>query len=125
MMALDLQPGDEVITPSFTYFATVEVIALLKCVPVFVDVNPETFTIDAQEIEKAISPKTKVIVPVHLYGQAANMEPILALAAKHNIAVVEDNAQAIGGEYTFSNGETFKNGSMSLISTTSFFPSKI
>ena len=74
MMALDLQPGDEVITPSFTYFATVEVIALLKCVPVFVDVNPETFTIEAAEIEKAISPKTKAIVPVHLYGQAANME---------------------------------------------------
>jgi len=124
MMALDLQPGDEVITPSFTYFATVEVIALLKCIPVFVDVNPETFTIDVTEIEKAISPKTKVIVPVHLYGQAANMEPILALAAKHKIAVVEDNAQAIGGEYTFSNGDTFKNGSMALISTTSFFPSK-
>lgn len=124
MMALDLQPGDEVITPSFTYFATVEVIALLKCIPVFVDVNAETFTIDVTEIEKAISPKTKVIVPVHLYGQAANMEPILALAAKHKIAVVEDNAQAIGGEYTFSNGDTFKNGSMALISTTSFFPSK-
>ncbi|HAP01099.1 MAG TPA: transcriptional regulator, partial [Bacteroidetes bacterium] len=82
MMALDIQPGDEVITPSFTYFATVEVIALLKAVPVFVDVNPKTFTIDADEIEKAISPKTKAIVPVHLYGQCANMEAILALAAK-------------------------------------------
>lgn len=124
MMALDLQPGDEVITPSYTYFATVEVIALLKCVPVFVDVNPETFTIDAAEIEKAISSKTKVIVPVHLYGQAADMEPILALALKHNIAVVEDNAQAIGGDYIFKSGKSMKNGSMALISTTSFFPSK-
>ena len=124
MMALDLHPGDEVITPSYTYFATVEVIALLKCVPVFVDVNPETFTIDAAEIEKAISSKTKVIVPVHLYGQAADMEPILALALKHNIAVVEDNAQAIGGDYIFKSGKSMKNGSMALISTTSFFPSK-
>ncbi len=124
MMALDIQPGDEVITPSFTYFATVEVIALLKAVPVFVDVNPKTFTIDADEIEKAISPKTKAIVPVHLYGQCANMEAILALAAKHNIPVIEDNAQAIGGSYTFSSGKKMKTGAMALMSTTSFFPSK-
>ena len=124
MMALNIQPGDEVITPSFTYFATVEVIALLKAVPVFVDVDRDTFTLNVEQIEKAISPKTKVIVPVHLYGQAANMEAILALATKHNIPVVEDNAQAIGGDYTFSNGEKKKTGTMSLISTTSFFPSK-
>ncbi len=124
MMAFDLQPSDEVITPSFTYFATVEVIALLKCVPVFVDVNPETFTIEASEIEKAISKKTKAIVPVHLYGQAANLEPILELGKKFNIPVIEDNAQAIGGDYTFSNGKKLKTGTMGLIGTTSFFPSK-
>ena len=88
------------------------------------DVNPETFTIEAAEIEKAISPKTKAIVPVHLYGQAANIESILELGKKYNIPVIEDNAQAIGGDYTFSNGKKFKTGTMGLIGTTSFFPSK-
>lgn len=92
MMALDLQPGDEVITPSFTYVATTEVIALLRLKPVFVEVDPKTFCIDPQAIEKAITPKTKAIVPVHLYGQSANMEAIMAIAAKYNLPVIEDNA---------------------------------
>lgn len=124
MMALDLQPGDEVISASFTYFATVEVIGLLKLTPVFIDVDPKTFSLDITQLEKAITPKTKAIVPVHLYGQAADMEPILALAKKHNIPVIEDNAQAIGGDYIFSNGTKKKTGSMATIATTSFFPSK-
>jgi UDP-2-acetamido-2-deoxy-ribo-hexuluronate aminotransferase len=124
MMALNLQPGDEVITPSFTYVATAEVIALLKLTPVLVDVNPETFTIDPSAIEAAITPKTKAIVPVHLFGQCADMEPILAIAAKHNLFVIEDNAQAIGADYTFSNGLKKKSGTMGIIGTTSFFPSK-
>ena len=96
MMALDLQPGDEVITPSFTYIATTEVIALLRLTPVFAEVDPETFCIDPKELEKVITPRTKAIVPVHLYGQAAPMEEILAIAKKHNLYVIEDNAQAIG-----------------------------
>lgn len=124
MMALDLQPGDEVISASFTYFATVEVIGLLKLTPVFIDVDPKTFSLDMAQLEKAITPKTKAIVPVHLYGQAADMEPILALAKKHNIPVIEDNAQAIGGDYIFSDGTKKKTGSMATIATTSFFPSK-
>ncbi|MBP7389415.1 MAG: DegT/DnrJ/EryC1/StrS family aminotransferase [Chitinophagales bacterium] len=124
MMALNLQPGDEVITASFTYVATAEVIALLKLTPVLVDVNPETFTIDPSAIEAAITPKTKAIVPVHLFGQCADMEPILAIAAKHNLFVIEDNAQAIGADYTFSNGLKKKSGTMGIIGTTSFFPSK-
>jgi UDP-2-acetamido-2-deoxy-ribo-hexuluronate aminotransferase len=124
MMALDLQPGDEVISPSFTYFATVEAAALLGLTNVFVDVNPDTFTIDPAAIEAAITPKTKLIVAVHLYGQAAHMEAILTIGKKHNVPVLEDNAQAIGGTYTFSNGLVKKTGSMGLIGTTSFFPSK-
>jgi UDP-2-acetamido-2-deoxy-ribo-hexuluronate aminotransferase len=124
MMALNLQPGDEVITASFTYVATAEVIALLKLTPVLVDVNPETFTIDPSAIEAAITPKTKAIVPVHLFGQCADMEPILAIAAKHNLFVIEDNAQAIGADYTFSDGSKKKSGTMGIIGTTSFFPSK-
>lgn len=124
MMALNLQPGDEIITPSFTYFATVEVIGLLKLTPIFCEVNKDTFTIDSNEIEKLITPKTKAIVPVHLYGQSADMEPILAIAKKHNLFVIEDNAQAIGGYYTFSNGKKVANGCMGTIGTTSFFPSK-
>lgn len=124
MMALDLQPGDEVICPSFTYYATVEVIALLRLTPVFIDVNPQTFTIEASEVEKAISPKTRAIVPVHLYGQSADMEPLLQLAAKHGIPVIEDNAQAIGGSYNFADGTVKKTGTMSEIGCTSFFPSK-
>lgn len=124
MMALDLQPGDEVITPSFTYIATTEVIALLKLTPVFVEVDPKTFCIDPEAIEKAITPKTKAIVPVHLYGQAANMEAIMKIAAAHNLAVIEDNAQAIGCEVRFSDGTVKKTGSIGTIGTTSFFPSK-
>lgn len=124
MMALDLQPGDEVITASFTYVATAEVIALLKLKPVLVDVNPETFNIDVKAIERAISPKTKAIVPVHLFGQCADMEPILALAKKHNLYVIEDVAQAIGAKYTFGDGSVVSAGGMGIIGATSFFPSK-
>lgn len=124
MMALGLEPGDEVITPSFTYIATVEVAALLRIKPVFVEVDQQTFCIDPAAIEKAITPKTKAIVPVHLYGQAANMEKIMAIAAKHNIPVIEDNAQAIGCDYSFSDGRTKKTGSIGHIGCTSFYPSK-
>ncbi|MGN6438416.1 MAG: DegT/DnrJ/EryC1/StrS family aminotransferase [Agriterribacter sp.] len=124
LMALGLQPGDEVITPSFTYIATTEVIALLQLKPVFVEVDPKTFCIDAQAIEKAITPKTKAIVPVHLYGQAANMEAIMQIANKHGLYVVEDNAQAIGCDYTFSDGTKKKSGTIGTIGCTSFFPSK-
>ncbi|HEV7620914.1 MAG TPA: DegT/DnrJ/EryC1/StrS family aminotransferase [Flavisolibacter sp.] len=124
MMALDLQPGDEVITPSFTYIATTEVIALLRLKPVFVDVDPKTFCIDPASVKKAITPKTKAIVPVHLYGQAANMEEIMTLAADYNLFVIEDNAQAIGCDYYYSNGPKKKTGSIGTIGTTSFFPSK-
>ena len=124
MMALGLQPGDEVITPSFTYIATVEVAALLNIKPVFVEVDAKTFCIDAEAIEKAITPKTKAIVPVHLYGHAANMEKIMAIAAKYNLPVIEDNAQAIGNDYTFSNGTVKKTGAIGQIGCTSFYPSK-
>ena len=124
MMALGLEPGDEVITPSFTYIATTEVIALLKLTPVFVDVDPKTFCIDPAEIEKKITSKTKAIVPVHLYGHAAPMEAILEIAKKHNLFVIEDNAQAIGADYHFADGKTQKTGSIGTIGTTSFFPSK-
>lgn len=124
MMALGLQPGDEVITPSFTYIATVEVAALLHIKPVFVEVDPKTFCIDPAAIEKAITPKTKAIVPVHLYGQAANMEAIMQIAAAHNLFVIEDNAQGIGNDFTFSNGTTQKTGSIGHIGCTSFYPSK-
>ena len=124
LMALDLQPGDEVITPSFTYIATVEVVALLQLKPIFVEVNKDTFTLDISKIESAITPKTKAIVPVHLYGQSVDMEPLEALAKKYNLPIIEDNAQAIGSTYTYSNGETKKTGSMGTIACTSFFPSK-
>jgi UDP-2-acetamido-2-deoxy-ribo-hexuluronate aminotransferase len=124
LMALGLQPGDEVITPSFTYIATVEVVALLRLTPVFVDVDKDTFTMDLDSVRKAITPKTKAIIPVHLYGQCVDMEPLLALAKQHNIPVIEDNAQAIGGTYTFADGKTVKTGSMGAVGCTSFFPSK-
>lgn len=124
MMALDLQPGDEVITPSFTYVATTEVVALLRLKPIFVEVEPDTFCMDPLKLEAAITSKTKAIVPVHLYGHAANMEPILAIAKKYNLAVIEDTAQAMGGTYTFSNGTIARVGSMGLVGCTSFFPSK-
>jgi dTDP-4-amino-4,6-dideoxygalactose transaminase len=124
MMALGLQPGDEVITPSFTYIATTEVIALLGLKPVFVEVNKDTFCIDENEIEKAITPKTKAIVPVHLYGQAANMNAIMEIARKHKLFVVEDNAQAIGSNYHLTDGTVVKTGTIGDIGCTSFFPSK-
>jgi len=124
MMALNLQPGDEVITPSFTYIATTEVVALLKLKPVFVDVDPVTYCMDIESLKKAITPKTKVIVPVHLYGQAAPMEEIMAIAKQHNIYVIEDNAQAIGCDYTFSDGTKKKTGTIGHIGATSFYPSK-
>jgi len=124
MMALGLKPGDEVITPSFTYIATVEVAALLNIKPVFVEVDKKTFCIDPAAIEKAITPKTKAIIPVHLYGHAADMEAIMEIAAKHNLFVIEDNAQAIGNDYIFSNGTTKKTGSIGHIGCTSFYPSK-
>ncbi|MEO6612822.1 MAG: DegT/DnrJ/EryC1/StrS family aminotransferase [Chitinophagaceae bacterium] len=124
MMALGLQPGDEVITPSFTYIATTEVIALLRLTPVFVEVDAQTFCMDPAALEKAITRKTKAIVPVHLYGQAARMEEIMAIAKKYNLFVIEDNAQAIGCDYTFSDGTRQKTGSIGDIATTSFYPSK-
>ena len=124
MMALGLQPGDEVITPSFTYIATTEVIALLKLTPVFVDVDPQSFCIDTNALQKAITPKTRAIVPVHLFGQAANMEEIMKIAEANKLYVIEDNAQAIGCDYNVSDGSTKKTGSIGTIGTTSFFPSK-
>lgn len=124
MMALGLQPGDEVITPSFTYIATVEAAAVLGIRPVFVEVDKQTFCIDPVAVEKAITPRTKAIVPVHLYGQSAEMEGIMAIAAKHNLYVIEDNAQAIGCDYIFKNGTVKKTGSIGHIGTTSFYPSK-
>lgn len=124
MMALGLQPGDEVITPSFTYIATTEVVALLKLKPVFAEVDPNTFCIDPASIRKLITPKTKAIVPVHLYGHAAPMEEIMQIAKEHNLFVIEDNAQAIGCTYTFSDGSKKKTGSIGHIGCTSFYPSK-
>lgn len=124
LMALDLKPGDEVIVPAFTYVATAEVIALLRLTPVMVDVDPDTYNLTAEIIEKAITPKTKAVVPVHLFGQCSDMEPIMDLAKKHNIYVVEDNAQAIGADYTFADGRTQKSGTIGDIGTTSFYPSK-
>jgi dTDP-4-amino-4,6-dideoxygalactose transaminase len=124
MMALDLKPGDEVITASFTYVATAEVIGLLGLTPVLVDVYEDTFDINIEAIEKAITTKTKAIVPVHLFGQCADMERIMALAKKHNLFVIEDVAQAIGADYTFSDGKKVKAGTIGTIGCTSFFPSK-
>ncbi len=124
MMALGLKPGDEVITANFTYVATVEVIALLNLTPVLVEVNPDTFNIDPQSLRDAITPNTKAIVPVHLYGQTADMEEIMKIAKEHNLYVIEDTAQAIGSTYTFSNGETKSTGTIGDVGTTSFFPSK-
>ncbi len=124
MMALGLQPGDEVITPSFTYIATTEVIALLRLTPVFVEVDPKTFCMDPADLGKAITPKTKAIVPVHLYGHAAPMDEIMAIAQKHGLYVIEDNAQAIGCDYKSKNGKSQKTGSIGHIGATSFYPSK-
>lgn len=124
MMGLGLEQGDEVITADFTFAATVEVIALLKLTPVLVDVDPATFNIDLEALKKAITPKTKAIVPVHLFGQVANMEAILAISKEHNLFVIEDNAQAIGATYTFKDGKKQKAGTLGNVGTTSFFPSK-
>ncbi len=124
LMGLDLQEGDEVITADFTFAATVEVIHLLKLKSVLVDVDYDTFTISTEAIKKAITPKTKAIIPVHIFGQCANMEEILKIAEEHNLFVIEDNAQAIGAQYTFSDGSLRHAGTMSTVGTTSFFPSK-
>jgi len=124
LMALDLKPGDEVISTDFTFIATVEVISLLGLKPVFVDPEPDTFNISPEAIEKAISPKTKAIIPVHLFGQSADMEEILKIASKHKLYIVEDAAQAMGTEYIFSDGKRQKAGTMGDIGCTSFFPSK-
>ena len=124
LMALELKPGDEVIVPAFTYVASAEVIGLLGLTPVMVDVDYDTFNVTVDNIKKALSPKTKAIIPVHLFGQSCDMEPILAFAKEHNLYVIEDNAQAIGAEYTFSDGRKAKTGTMGTIGCTSFFPSK-
>lgn len=124
MMGLGLQPGDEVITADFTFAATVEVIALLQLTPVLVDVCPETFNISIDALKKAITPKTKAIVPVHLFGQVANMEEIMQVATEHNLFVIEDNAQGIGSNYKYSNGTKVKTGAIGHVAATSFFPSK-
>jgi UDP-2-acetamido-2-deoxy-ribo-hexuluronate aminotransferase len=124
MMALDFKPGDEVIVPTFTYVATAEVIALLRLTPVLVDVDPLTFNIDVARVEKAITPKTKAVVPVHLFGQCADMDPLMELCKKHNLYVIEDAAQGIGSDYISKDGTRRKAGSMGHIGCTSFFPSK-
>jgi UDP-2-acetamido-2-deoxy-ribo-hexuluronate aminotransferase len=124
MMALNLKPGDEVITTSFTFIATAEVIALLQLTPVLVDVDPGTFNIDLKAIERAITPKTRAIVPVHLFGQTAPMEEIMEIAQKHNLFVIEDNCQAIGSDYIFNDGTKKKAGTIGNMGCTSFFPSK-
>lgn len=124
MMGLGLKPGDEVITADFTFAATVEVIALLGLTPVLVDVDPDNFNIDIEAIKKAITPKTKAIVPVHLFGQCAKMETIMQIAEEHDLYVIEDNAQAIGANYTYSDGRKAKSGTIGHVASTSFFPSK-
>ncbi len=124
LMALDLKEGDEVITADFTFAATVEVVGLLKLKSVLVDVDYDTFTIDPEKIKAAITSRTKAIIPVHIFGQCSNMEEILKIAEEHKIYVIEDNAQAIGSDFTFKNGETKKSGTMGILGTTSFFPSK-
>lgn len=124
LMALDLKPGDEVITTTFTFVATAEVIALLGLRPILVDVNPDTYLISSSEIEAAITPKTKAIIPVHLFGQSANMEEIMQVANKHNLKVVEDGAQSIGVDFVFENGKKQKSGTIGDFGCTSFFPSK-
>jgi len=124
LMGLGLEPGDEVITPSFTFIATTEVVALLRLKPVFADVDAKTFCLDPESIEKHITKKTKAIIPVHLYGQSAPMKEIMTIAAKYGLKVIEDNAQAIGSEYYFQDGRKMKTGTIGNVGTTSFFPSK-
>ena len=123
-MALDLHPGDEVIVPAFTYVAAAEIIGLLRLTPVLVDVDPETFTISPEAIEEAISPKTKLLIPVHLFGQCADMERITAICTAHNLYMIEDAAQSVGATYTFRSGKTLSAGAIGTLGTTSFFPSK-
>jgi len=124
MMALDLKPGDEVITPNFTFISTVEVVALLGLKPVIVDVDPETFNIDPEKIREAITPRTRVIAPVHLFGQCADMDAILAIAKEHDLYVIEDTAQAISSDFKLADGTVHKAGTMAHFGATSFFPSK-
>ena len=124
MMGLGLKLGDEVITVDFTFAATVEVIALLNLTPVLIDVDKDTFNIDLEKLKKAITPKTKAIVPVHLFGHVAQMEEIMEIANAHNLFVIEDNAQALGANYTFKNGTQQKAGTIGDVGATSFFPSK-
>lgn len=124
MMALGFKPGDEVIVPVHTYVATAEVIALLNLTPVFIDVDEKTFNLDIAQVEQKITSRTVGIVPVHLYGQCADMEPLLAIARKYNLAVIEDTAQALGAEYIFADGTRKKAGTMGTVGCTSFFPSK-
>lgn len=124
MMALDLKPGDEVITTTFTFIATAEVIALLKLKPVLVDVYPDTYNINVEEVSKAITPKTKAIIPVHLFGQCADMERILEIAQKHDLFIIEDACQSIGADYIFRDGTKRKSGTIGHVGCTSFFPSK-
>jgi UDP-2-acetamido-2-deoxy-ribo-hexuluronate aminotransferase len=124
LMALGLKPGDEVITANFTFAATVEVIGLMNLVPVFVDVDRDTFNINVEELKQAITVKTKAIIPVHLFGQCANMEVVMEIADENNLFVIEDTAQTIGADYTFANGKTQKAGTIGNVGTTSFFPSK-
>ena len=124
LMALGLKPGDEVIVPAFTYVASAEVIALLGLTPVLVDVDPQTFNVTAEHLSQGLSSRTKAIIPVHLFGQSCDMEPILDFAHRHQLYVIEDNAQSLGSEYTFSNGQTKKTGTIGTIGCTSFFPSK-
>lgn len=124
LMALDLQPDDEIIVPGFTYAATAEVIALLRLKPVMVDVDAKTFNISIQALESAVTPRTRAIVPVHLFGQCSDIEPIMKLAQEHNLWVIEDNAQSLGSDYTFSDGTTKQTGTIGNIGCTSFFPTK-
>ena len=124
LMALGLKPGDEVIVPAFTYVASAEVIGLLGLTPVMVDVDPRTFNVTVENIQKGLTPRTRAIIPVHLFGQSCDMEPILRLAEEHHLFVIEDNAQAIGAEYSFSDGRRCKTGTMGTVGCTSFFPSK-
>ena len=123
-MALDFQPGDEVITTPFTFIATVEVMALLGLKPVFADVDPDTFNMDVAQVEAAVTPRTRAVQPVHLFGQNADMESILAIAGKKNLVIVEDAAQSLGADYLLADGSEKKSGTLGLIGCTSFFPSK-
>ncbi|MBU6192993.1 MAG: DegT/DnrJ/EryC1/StrS family aminotransferase, partial [Bacteroidetes bacterium] len=124
MMALGLEPGDEVIVPAFTYVATAEVIGLLHLKPVLVDVEPDTFNLSIEQVERSITPKTKAIVPVHLFGQCANMDAVMDIAHRNNLFVIEDTAQALGADYLFNDGRKQKAGTIGHIGCTSFFPSK-